>query len=74
MPGKLLQRLGVLTVYIPVLLTFLLGPGLEVGMTAIIFALLELAISSPEVTGDADIEVHLNCANVCFLLSGCLQS
>lgn len=31
------HRLGALTVYVPVL-TFLLGPGLEVGVTAIVSA------------------------------------
>lgn len=74
MLGKLSQRLGVLTVYIHVLLTFLLGPGLEVYVTATISALLEPVTFSLKVIADTHLEGHPNCAPVCFLLSGHLES
>lgn len=65
---KLSQRLGVLTVYSP-LLMFLWGPGLEVCVTAKIFALLEVATFSLKVTAVIHLYEHPSCATVCFLLS-----
>lgn len=70
MLGKLSQRLGVLMVNDPILLTFLLGHGLEVCVTANISAVLEVAKSGLKVSAAFHLYEHPRCATVCFLLSG----
>lgn len=57
-------------VYIPILLTFLLGAGLEVCVTAQVSALLEVSTFSLKVTAAIHLYGHLCCATVCFLFSG----
>lgn len=69
MLGKLSQRLGVLTVNGPIL-TFPLGHGLEVCVTANISAVLEVAEFSLKVPAAFHLYEHPRCATVCFLLSG----
>lgn len=68
--GKLSQRLGVLTVNIPILLTFLLGHGLEVCVTAHTSAVLEVAKFSLKVPAAVHLYEHPSCTTDCFLLSG----